>query len=372
MQRYRERGKSSCLLKQSDLFISGEEGYHTYRIPALVVSKKGTILAFCEGRKYESDDAGKIDMVLKRSFDCGRTWEKMSLIVTDGDMTCGNPCPVVDQSDGTIWLPFCKNPGDYPTSDIEGRGGRTAWITRSIDDGASWSEPVEVTEQVKGPSWSWYATGPGHAIQLNDMRLVIPCNHKVDREFSRDNPGHAHVIYSDDHGRSWKTGGIIDQETSESTVVQTVDGALYMNCRSRKHTRRIAAWSQDRGETFSRSVLEENLVDPTCQGSVIRFTTKEDHGKNRILFSNAASTAREKLTIRVSYDECRSWTFSRILNEGPSAYSDLTIAPDMSVCCLYERGEKHQPTETPHPVYEKLTLAQFTIEWLTDEKDRLV
>ena len=174
-------------LKQTDLFVSGYGVYHTYRIPALVVSTKKTILAFCEGRKYGSGDAGKIDIVLKRSLDGGITWKEMQIIVADGDMTCGNPCPVVDQETGTIWLPFCKNLGDVGEGKIiEGKGPRTVWVTKSSDDGATWSKPVEITAEVKDPSWTWYATGPGHGIQLKSGRLVIPCDHITGKHLNRE------------------------------------------------------------------------------------------------------------------------------------------------------------------------------------------
>lgn len=354
-------------VKQADLFISGEDGYHTYRIPAFVVSKKGTILAFCEGRKFGGGDAGKIDIVLKRSSDGGKTWKNMQIIVSDGDMTCGNPCPVVDKESGAILLPFCKNPENGGENLImQGKAPRTAWITKSNDDGATWTEPEEITKQVKDPSWTWYATGPGHGIQLKNSKIVIPCNHaqkssngKIDSSLY-----HSHIIYSDDIGETWKIGGIVDEGTNECTVVQAVDGSLYINCRNYIGTKRRAyAWSQDNGNTFSNRTWDETLIESICQASLIRFTDKEHYDKNRILFSNPASTEREKMTIRISYDECKTWNGGKLLCPGPSAYSDLTIAEDMTICCFYERGEKSP--------YEKITFAQFDLEWLTDGKDRL-
>ena len=363
--------EDNMLFKQSDIFISGEDGYHTYRIPALLVSKKETILAFCEGRKYSRSDTGKIDLVLKRSFDCGKTWMNMQIIVTEDDMTCGNPCPVVDQSNGTIWLPFCKNLGaGHQGLIMEGKAPRTVWITKSTDDGATWAEPIAITREVKDSSWTWYATGPGHGIQLRNGRLVIPCDHAVGKKFNNQKPSHpyiiySHIIYSDDHGANWKIGGIVEIEgTDESTVVQTMDGALYINCRKFDGDKRTYAWSQDSGDTFSKQGLADALVEPVCQASLVRFTDKEHHDKNRILFSNPASTTRERMTVAVSYDECQTWPVSRLLNKGPSAYSDLTTAPDMTICCLYERGEKS--------AHDNVTFAQFNIEWLSNGADNLL
>lgn len=357
------------LFRQTDLFISGQEGYHTYRIPALVVSKGGVILAFCEGRKYGHGDADKIDIVLKRSFDGGKTWQPMQIIVADDNMTCGNPCPVVDQSKGRIWLPFCKNLGHGPERLIvEGRAPRTIWMTSSTDNGTTWTEPEETTKDVKDSSWTWYATGPGHGIQLKDGTLVIPCDHMVGNNFNRQDSIHSHIIYSNNHGTNWRIGGIVNEETDECAIVQTVDGFLYINCRNGPNykgaKRRTYAWSKNNGISFSEFGRDDTLIEPGSQGSLVRFTNKNCHDRNRVLFSNPASNKRERLTVRISYDECRTWPLHKLLYDGPSAYSDLTIVPDMSICCLYEQGKKNP--------YEKLTLAQFSIEWLTDGTDRLV
>ncbi|MBN2311811.1 MAG: exo-alpha-sialidase, partial [Candidatus Hydrogenedentes bacterium] len=178
--------RAARLPEQAPLFVAGQDGYHTYRIPAILVSKKGTILAFCEGRKNSGADHGDIDLVLKRSFDNGATWGPMQKVWDDGENTIGNPCPVVDQSTGTIWLPFCWN-------------NDRVFVTRSDDDGATWAEPVEITDSVKPDSWGWYATGPVHGIQLASGRLLIPCDHRVKGVEINT----SHVIYSDDHGATW-------------------------------------------------------------------------------------------------------------------------------------------------------------------------
>lgn len=336
-------------LHEMDLYQAGTEDYHTYRIPALVVSKKGTILAFCEARKHSSADHGHIEMVLKRSFDHGTTWTDMQIVWKDGENTIGNPCPVVDQATGAIWLPFTWN-------------NDRVFVTKSTDDGATWSEPTEITTEVKLASWGWYATGPTHGIQLRSGRLLIPCDH---REGSLPHaPMHSHVIYSDDHGHTWTLGGVPDEMTNECVAVETMDGSVYLNMRSyHGEHQRAYAWSQDGGETWSEVKLDPILIEPVCQGSMVRFTDERSHDRNRVLFSNPASTERKRLTVRLSYDECANWTPGKVLYEGPSAYSDLCIAPDLSICCLYERG-----TERP---YERITFARFSLEWLTDGADVL-
>ncbi len=347
--------------EQAHLFTSGQEDYHTFRIPALAITTQGTILAFAEGRKHGRGDAGEIDLVLKRSFDNGESWEPLQLLVTEADRTCGNPCPVVDRETGTIWLPFCKNLADgHETLITQGKAPRTVWVTHSTDDGLTWAEPTEITSDVKDPSWTWYATGPTHGIQLQNGRLLIPCDHMVGKYFDRKrDPYHAHVIYSDDHGASWHIGGIVQDGTNECAVEELVDGSVYINCRNYVGgKRRAVAWSQDYGSTFSQFRWEDTLIEPICQASLIRLTDEKRHDRNRILFANPASTAREKMTIRLSYDECQTWPLAKLLHPGPSAYSDLAVTADGIIHCLYEGGDEH--------AYEQLRLARFDLAWLTE------
>ncbi|NLC16158.1 MAG: exo-alpha-sialidase [Firmicutes bacterium] len=341
------------MVVQRNLFVSGAEGYHTYRIPALAVTGQGTVLAFCEGRKHSPADTGDIDILLKRSFDGGRTWEATQVVVAGGGHTAGNPAPVVDRDTGTILLLFCRNNIDGPEKVIiEGKAPRTVWLTKSDDDGATWSEPVEITSSVKRPEWTWYATGPCHGVQLASGRLVVPCDHVVLTEkASTEYPFYSHVIYSDDHGLTWHIGGILGPCVNESVVVELKE-SLYINCRgSHVETyRRGYAHSYDGGLTFTELAWDEALVEPRCQGSAI---AAEVSGKSYVLFSNPASTERKQMTIKLSDDECRTWHHGVLLNEGPSAYSDLCVLSDGTVLSLYERGEA-----TP---YEYLTLATMNL-----------
>jgi len=155
------------------VFVSGQEGYRVFRIPAIVVSNRGTLLAFCEGRRDGGGDSGDIDLVRKRSFDGGKTWGPLGVVWDDGPHTCGNPCPVVDRSTGTIWLHLTRNDGrDHQRAIDAGtsREPRTAWGTKSADDGATWSEPVNISPAVRKPHWRWYGTGPCNAIQPRSGR----------------------------------------------------------------------------------------------------------------------------------------------------------------------------------------------------------
>ena len=205
-------------LTESDLFLSGTQGYHTYRIPAIIATTKGTLLAFCEGRKNSSSDAGEIDMLMKRSTDGGRSWSQQQIVWHDGPNTCGNPCPVVDHSTGTVWLFLTHNLGEDVEQAIAQRRSkstRTVWVCKSPDDGVTWSKPIEITKTTKKPEWGWYATGPGVGIQLQHGphagRLLIPCNNTVQPNSYRSDVFEYgdNVIYSDDHGMTWRVGGVV-------------------------------------------------------------------------------------------------------------------------------------------------------------------
>ncbi|MHC4402714.1 MAG: sialidase family protein [Planctomycetota bacterium] len=344
--------------QQVDVFLSGQEGYHTYRIPAIAVTGEGTVLAFCEGRKTSASDHGDVDVVLRRSTDGGKTFGPMHLVHEEGGdekVTIGNPTVVVDRHTGTIWLALCRD-------------NDRVLITRSDDDGQTWARPTDWTGRLKVDWWTWYATGPGHGTQLTKPphrgRLMIPCNHT--------NAGKrqcwSHVFFSDDHGATWQLGGNVpDDHTSEPEIVQLVDGTLMMNTRNwppREAHRRAVSLSSDGGLTWSRPYHDPALITPHCQGSIIRYTAEPEHAKNRILFSNPASTeAREKMTVRLSYDEGKTWSVARLVHAGPAAYSCLVVLPDMTIGCLYEGGQSHRR--------EWIRLARFTLGWLTHGADTL-
>ena len=207
--------------------------------------------------------------------------------------------------------------------------------------------------------------GPCHGIQLTSGRLVIPCDHVLGNNRNYAEYGYSHLIVSDDRGQTWKIGGKAQPGTNESIVVETVDGGLYFNCRNYVAPKRRAyARSSDSGDTFTEFGYEEDLVEPICQASMVRYTDANQHDKNRILFSNPASESRQRMTIRISYDECQTWNSGKVLHAGPAAYSDLCIDSDMNICCLYERGE--------NSAYETLSFAKFDVAWLTDGADTLV
>lgn len=341
-------------------FVGGTEGYHTYRIPALVVSPKGTTLAFCEGRKNSASDTGDIDLLLRRSTDGGRTWTKQQVIWDDAGNTCGNPCPVVDLQTGTIWLLMTWNRGDDDEGRIivqKSKDTRRVYLTHSDDDGLTWSAPQEITRDVKAADWTWYATGPGNGIQLRrgskNGRLVIPCDHIE----AKSKKYYSHVIYSDDHGKSWRLGGSSPNDrVNECTVVELSDGRLMLNMRNYDKSKKARAvcLSEDGGDTWIDQRWDETLVEPICQASLLRATWPEKGEKSRILFCNpASSSSRQHMTVRLSCDEGRTWPAARELEAGPMAgYSCLAMLGDGSIGCLYE-GEKN-----------RIRFARFGFDWL--------
>jgi sialidase-1 len=352
-------------LKIAPVFVSGQAGYHTYRIPAIIVTQKGTVLAFCEGRKNSRSDTGDIDLVWKRSTDGGKTWSAQKILWSDGANTCGNPAPVIDQTTGIIWLLMTWNDGADKEDAIKlqkARNTRRVFVTSSADDGLTWAAPREITASTKRPEWGWYATGPCHGIQLtrgpHKNRLVIPANHSIKGD-APEAATRSHVIFSDDHGKTWQLGGIEEEKTNESTIVELSDGTLMHNMRSyHGKNRRAVATSSDAGVTWSPVKLDDALIEPVCQGSILRHTGPDGADKGCILFSNPASTKREKMTVRASYDEGKTWPAFREIFAGPAAYSDLAVLPDKSIGCLFECGATN--------AYETISLARFPLRQLEE------
>jgi sialidase-1 len=328
------------------LFRSGTEGYNTFRIPAIITTIKGTLLAFAEGRKNSSSDTGDIDLVMKRSDDSGKTWSELKMIWNDSLNVCGNPAPVQDKVTGNIFLLCTWNLGpDHEADIIKGTSTdiRRIFIMVSKDDGKTFSEAREITSSVKPGSWTWYATGPCHGIQIENgkfkNRLVIPCDHNetgVNRRFS-------HIIYSDDQGETWQTGGTIPQDqVNESTVAELSNGTLILNMRNydRTYKSRKISLSKDGGSTWSDIYADTVLVEPICQASLLSYAVSKKKPPLLLFLNPADKNLRRNMTLRLSYDEGKTWPVSKVLHTGPSAYSDLTILKGGDIGCLCEVGIK--------------------------------
>jgi len=351
------------------LYYIGMPGYNRYRIPSLIVTKKGTLLAFCEGRS--GGDSGDIDTLVRRSEDGGDTWSKYQVVWSDSSNTFGNPCPVVDQITGRIYLLSTWNLGTDNESQIiswKSKDVRHPYVCYCDDDGKTWSKPVCISDIARLDDWRWYATGPGIGIQIKwgkyTGRLVIPCDHSYtetrDDVFKRNNKyGYgSHVIYSDDHGRTWQISETITPGCNESQVVELSDGSLMMNMRSYNGKQcRAVSISKDGGQSWSEITHDRTLIEPVCQASMVTYS----YGNNNlILFSNPADKkSRIRMTVRLSFDDGRTWPVCRILHDGPAAYSCLAVLENGEIACFYEAGEKSP--------YETMIFEKFTLEWLSGQ-----
>ncbi|RFU85145.1 exo-alpha-sialidase [Streptomyces triticagri] len=341
-------------------YRAGESGYDTYRIPAAVRTRAGTLLAFAEGRVGGAGDSGNIDVVVKRSTDGGCTWGPLTLVAAgDGD-TRGNPAPVVDPRTGRIVLVTSYNSGEVSEAEIM-RGevtpeqSRRVFVQTSADDGRSFTRPRDITADTKLPRWRWYATGPGHALALthgpHKGRLVVPANHSTSPPEGSSDTGEeakyygAHAIYSDDGGRNWRFGFIEDSyegvyNANESTVAQLPDGRLYFSARDQNGSsagNRLDTYSLDGGESIARGYeVQASLNDnPVVQGSVLQVAGRG----GPLLFSGpSVPTAREAMAIWSSADAGASFAKAVSLSAQPAAYSDLVQPDRRTVGLLFETG----------------------------------
>ncbi|MGW7523744.1 sialidase family protein [Streptomyces sp. NPDC054783] len=338
-------------------YVSGRGGYAAYRIPAVVETRYGSVLAFAEGRRDGFGDSGDIDVVLRRSTDGGCTWGPLTVVAAgDGD-TRGNPAPVVDPRTGAVVLVTCANSGRATEEQIQrGEADRRVFVQRSWDDGRHFTLPADITAQVKRPGWRWYATGPGHAVALTRGpyagRLLVPANHSVAPPDGSSGPGYrydgGHALYSDDGGRTWHLGFVTDTRdgvtnVNETTAAQLSDGRLYFNARDQYGTapgNRLDTYSGDGGTTLDRPyAVQATLNDvPVVQGSLLQLFGR----KAPLLFSGPSEpTARRALAIWSSTDCGHTFTRLLTLSDRPAAYSDLVQLGHDTIGVLYETGTTH-------------------------------
>jgi sialidase-1 len=382
-------------LDKTDLFEAGKGGYTLYRIPGIVATKSGAILAYCEARKGTGSDWSTIDILLRRSTDGGKSWSAAQKIaqvegphrknpaalaqklVNADDVTYNNPVAIADRKTGAVHFLFCM---EY----------MRCFYQRSDDDGRSFSRPVEITAALeafrKDYDWQALATGPAHGIQLETGRLLVPV------WLSRGTGGNAHrpsavaTIYSDDHGRTWQRGDIAATDSAslanpnETVAVELADGRVMLNMRNEsKEHRRAVAISPDGATRWTAPAFDAQLKEPICMASICRYSKKPAAERNRLLFANpdnleravgkavpGQNRDRKNLTVRLSEDEGKTWPVARSLEPGFSGYSDLAVGPDGTIYCLYERGSTDG---NYHYMTRSLTVARFNIEWLTLGKE---
>ncbi len=335
------------------VYQAGDGSYDFYRIPSLLFTGD-RLYAFAEGRKNSLSDHGQIDIVMKTSYDSGKTWGDLKIITNYINMSCQNPTPVYVKQENKILLLFTKRTVASDTEDkiregtSEGYVG--AYVIESLDNGNTWSEVMEITDKVKLKNWRWYAFGPGGAIIMeNDPaqngRIIVPANHSTEGGKGNQFLG-SHVVYSDDHGESWQIGAV-DSEGSgsvnpnELTVVETRENTLYFNTRNQNLrpdsiSNRAITYSQDGGITFERKFFQEpNFITPVVHGSLVRSL------KNIFFIAPNDPSERKNLSMWVSRNETQTWAQPVLLQEGFSAYSSSIMLDDNRVGILFESGKEH-------------------------------
>lgn len=383
-----EINSAGAFIEKQDLFKVGDDpAYRIYHIPGIVVTAKGSVLAWCEARKHSAaaSDWDDVRILLRRSTDDGKTWSSpkslaqvpgqkkknpLALRLTGVDpdaVTYNNPVLIADR-DGTVHMLFCL---EY----------MRCFYQRSEDDGLTWSHPREITQTFeafkKHYAWTVLATGPNHSIQLKTGRMIVPVWLSTGTGGNAHRPSVTATIYSDDWGKTWKAGDIAVPCTdelinpNEAVAIELADGRVMLNVRSEsKSHRRLVTISPDGATRWSTPRFDDALLEPICMGGIVRY---HHGGTNLILFTNPHNLDREKgkaepgksrdrknLSLRISRDEGRTWDTNKTIERGPSMYSDIAVTQAGTILCFYGRGTK------PGFAGNALTLARFNLAWLND------
>lgn len=369
---------NNALFERENLFeIAPASEYKSIRIPCIQALSDNTVLAIAAARSAVSDWA-VIRLVMRRSTDGGKTWGPVTVLAEDGKNVVDNPVTIWDESAKTLHFLYQTN---Y----------ERVWYKRSTDGGVTFTEAVDITGQLSRfqelYKWNVIAPGPGHGIQMKSGRLVVPV-WLCPGEPNPSGVGRSHrpsitsVIYSDDHGKTWHCGDLVPEtlrHMNETVAVPADDGGVWLYIRNEELPAYQVAisYSNDGATNWSKSALHKDLYSPICFSSVLRVSGAPD--KSRIIFCNPDSRSknltfgkwrnrlRENLTLRLSYDEGKTWPVVKVIEPGRSSYSDMTMLKDGTILCLYEQGY----VEDNRMNNRYVTLARFNIEWLTDSQDSL-
>ena len=361
----------------------GDDGSGNYRIPALVTTNAGSLIAGFDvrwdGNDISSPDLpADIDVAVMRSTDGGYTWGAMQTIMDFDENVSGSrgngvgdPSLLVDRTTGRIWCAALWSKGNNgwngsgPGLSADETGQFV--LSYSDDDGLSWSDPVSITPQIKDPNWRLYFNGPGKGITTRDGTLIFPAQYR-----RADGVAHSNFIFSTDNGSTWQNSPPAyvngSEWTSEAQIVELDNGSLLISMRnyvSRKQRLwNIFSWNPDTETiadgTWGTAWYQE--TDPTVMASVERYSSVIDgDAYSALLFSNPDSTSRAKMSIRVSLDQGQSWPYKRKIDDLPAAYSCMTILPDGDIGILYETGELSS--------ISRLVFARFPLTWLVGTND---
>lgn len=360
----------------SDVFLAGKDGFKSIRIPSVLVTKSGSVIAFAEGRSDNADQAQN-NIVAKRSSDGGRTWGRLSMVAEDGERSLNNPCVVMDRRSGHIFMMCQSYPAGVSEQSSKVRAGYEGdrivrnYLITSEDDGFTWSGPRDLTRETKRlEKVTTIAGGPGIGIQLRHGphagRLLFPFN---EGPFGRWN---IYAVFSDDTGKTWHMGSVAPgaliedpkggtvSTVNEAQCVELKDGSIRFNARRwGGRPLRKTCTSSDGGKSWSNIEDVPELQDPGCMGSVFRLSDPDDGLKSRILYCGPQSVRRENGTLFLSEDEGLTWPVSRLLWKGSFAYCVLTGLPDGSIGCLFETDD-----------CTRIVFARFTLDWLTGRQDQ--
>ena len=354
-------------MDKQPLFPARQDGYHTCRIPGIIQTPRGIVLAYSESRYGRGSDWDAIDIRMRRSLDRGQTWELAQVVVDHKDYTrtLSNFVCVGDQQSGRVTALF--------TSDYE-----KAWHIYSDDDGETWSPAEDITACFdgfrSGYAFSIIAIGPGHGIQLTNNRLIVPAWVSPGTGPGSHRPNRCGCIFSDDGGMTWQAGGMIPDSLSccnEAEMVQLQDGRLLINMRHAGNSEgvpsidvsnRAIAYSDNNGQSWSEPIADPQLPDPVCFASIIRYDA------STLLFSNCASHEqgltqwsrdRRNLCVRISHDEGETWSEGRSIEPGVAGYSDLCVLDDQTILCLYEDGMFKSMYDI-----RAISVARFYLNWI--------
>jgi len=351
------------------LFNMGDYDSQYWRIPALVTAADNSLVAVVDKRGSSLRDLpNTISIMSRRSTDNGKNWSEPVVVAQGGNgKTYGDPAVVLDKKTGNLICMFVGDQGLWNATPYNRQG---IYVSKSTDNGVSWSEPVAITDQVYANHSSWYAgfAGSGHGLCLKDGRLMFVL--AIRATSATGVPLHNYAIYSDDGGDNWTLStNAATTAGDEAKVVELEDGDILMSIRNPSKGNRIFCKSTDRGQTWGKAYFETELKDPACNGDIIRYSYSTDEGsegKSRLLHSLPESTTtRENVTIYLSEDDGETWPIKKRLVDGYSAYSSLTVLSDGTIGALVEEGK--WDSNLPGEDGFQLVFYRFTMDWLTSD-----